>query len=76
MRDHPWAEQVATAVETVTGSRPTLSTSGGTSDARFIKDIAPVVELGLCNGLAHKDNELVSVTDLERLQRIYEEILR
>lgn len=73
--DHPWAEQVATAVEAVTGSRPTLSTSGGTSDARFIKDIAPVVELGLCNALAHKDNELVSLDDLESLQQIYAEIL-
>lgn len=72
---HPWAEQVATAVESVTGSRPILSTSGGTSDARFIKDIAPVVELGLCNVLAHKDNELVSLGDLEILQRIYEKIL-
>ncbi len=74
--DHPWADQVATAVESVTRSRPVLSTDGGTSDARFIKDIAPVVELGLCNALAHKNNELVSLNDLETLQEIYFTILK
>lgn len=73
--NHPWADQVAACVLSVTGSQPTLSTSGGTSDARFIKDIAPVVELGLCNSLAHKDNELVSVADLETLKEIYTNIL-
>ncbi len=74
--DHPWAEYVASKIETVTGIRPTLSTSGGTSDARFIKDIAPVVELGLCNTLAHKDNESVKITDLEVLKDIYAVLLK
>jgi len=62
-------------VEAETGAAPTLSTSGGTSDARFIRAYAPVLELGLCNRLAHQVDERVPVEDLERLTRIYGRIL-
>ncbi|MBW8309506.1 MAG: succinyl-diaminopimelate desuccinylase [Candidatus Paracaedibacteraceae bacterium] len=69
------ASNIAQAVEAVTGQLPTLSTSGGTSDARFIKDIAPVIEVGLLNQTAHQDDEHVSIEDLETLQAIYAKIL-
>lgn len=62
-------------VEAVTGAPPTLSTSGGTSDARFIRAYAPVLELGLCNGLAHQVDERVPVEDLELLTRVYGRLL-
>jgi len=54
-------ERVARAAERVTGRRPAFSTSGGTSDARFVKDHAPVVELGLVNATIHKTDENVPV---------------
>jgi succinyl-diaminopimelate desuccinylase len=67
--------KIAQAIEAVTGQAPILSTSGGTSDARFIKDIAPVVEVGLLNQTAHQDDEHVSIEDLQTLQAIYAQIL-
>lgn len=67
----PLVQAVTAAVTEVTGAAPTLSTSGGTSDARFIASYCPVVELGLCNATAHKVNEHVSLADLALLQRIY-----
>ncbi len=69
------ASKIAQAIEAVTGQPPALSTSGGTSDARFIKDIAPVVEVGLLNQTAHQDDEHVSIEDLQTLQAIYAKIL-
>lgn len=57
----------------VLGIKPELSTSGGTSDARFIKDYCPVIEFGLMSDQAHKANEHVRLTDLENLQKIYEQ---
>jgi len=72
----PFTELVALAVEQETGSRPKLSTGGGTSDARFIKDICPVVELGLPSGGMHGIDEHASLDDLEALSQIYERILR
>ncbi|WP_010300425.1 succinyl-diaminopimelate desuccinylase [Candidatus Odyssella thessalonicensis] len=68
-------EQIVNCIERITGKPPVLSTSGGTSDARFIKDIAPVVELGLLNAMAHQDNEQAAVSDLNLLQALYAEIL-
>lgn len=65
------SDVVAQAVEQVTGRAPDLSTTGGTSDARFIKDACPVVECGLINQTAHKVNESVAVEDIERLTQIY-----
>ena len=71
----PFTDLVAAAVEDVTGRRPSLSTGGGTSDARFIKDACPVVELGLVNATIHGVDERVSLADLEALSRIYERVL-
>lgn len=67
--------RVAGAVERVTGRRPAFSTSGGTSDARFVKDYAPVVELGLVNATIHKTDENVPVEEIETLTRIYQAVL-
>jgi len=63
------------AVETVTGKTPELSTTGGTSDARFIKDYCPVAEFGLTGKTMHKSDECVAVKDLETLTEIYSVIL-
>jgi succinyl-diaminopimelate desuccinylase len=59
------------AIEAVTGSRPELSTTGGTSDARFIKDLCPVAEFGLVSGTMHKIDERVPLADMALLERIY-----
>jgi len=59
------------AVNEITGKTPTLSTDGGTSDARFIKDYCPVVEFGLTTETIHKANENAKVADLEQLTAIY-----
>jgi succinyl-diaminopimelate desuccinylase len=71
----PLSDLIARAVETVLGTRPELGTAGGTSDARFIKDHAPVAEFGLLNETAHKVDERTSVADLERLGSIYGAVL-
>src|SRR5882757_1754192 len=68
-------ERVARAAERVTGRRPAFSTSGGTSDARFVKDHAPVVELGLVNATIHKTDENVPVEEIETLTRIYRAVI-
>ena len=69
-------DAVNNAVESVTGKLPELSTSGGTSDGRFIAPTgAQVIELGPCNATIHKVNESVSVKDLEDLTLMYERIL-
>ncbi len=66
-------DAVNAAIHTVTGIEPELSTSGGTSDGRFIADICPqVVELGPRNATIHKINEYVEVSDLDQLPRIYQ----
>jgi succinyl-diaminopimelate desuccinylase len=70
-----FTDLVAAAVTNVTGRKPALSTGGGTSDARFIKNACPVVELGLVNATIHAVNERVAVDDLEALSRIYERAL-
>jgi len=67
---------VAGAVKDVTGLTPELSTSGGTSDARFICKYAPVIEFGLANLTMHKIDENVPLSDIQRLADIYELILR
>lgn len=71
----PFTALVTDAVEEVTGRRPEASTSGGTSDARFIKDICPVVEFGLVGRTMHKVDEATPVADLKALTRIYERII-
>ncbi|MGB7655298.1 MAG: succinyl-diaminopimelate desuccinylase [Novosphingobium sp.] len=62
---------IADAVEAELGLRPEASTTGGTSDARFLKDLCPVIEFGLCNATMHKRDEAVAVADLDALARIY-----
>jgi succinyl-diaminopimelate desuccinylase len=59
----------------VTGRRPELSTTGGTSDARFIKDYCPVCEFGLVGATMHQVNERVETRDIETLTDIYEGVL-
>jgi succinyl-diaminopimelate desuccinylase len=66
---------VSSAIEAETGLTPELSTSGGTSDARFLSALCPVVEFGLINATMHKLDEAVSVQDLESLTRIYQRII-
>ena len=66
---------VAAAVTAVTGVTPELSTSGGTSDARFIRALAPVVEFGLVGTTMHKVDEQVAVTDVRTLTDIYEQLI-
>jgi len=70
----PFAEIVTSAVEAELGIMPELSTSGGTSDARFLKEFCPVIELGLCNATMHKTDEAVALADLDALARIYRRI--
>jgi succinyl-diaminopimelate desuccinylase len=63
------------AIEEVTGRQPELSTSGGTSDARFISNYCPVIEFGLVGQTMHQIDERTPVADLERLTKIYRGIL-
>jgi succinyl-diaminopimelate desuccinylase len=74
---HPGAftDLLSAAVERVTGHAPELSTTGGTSDARFIKDHCPVAELGLAGTTMHKADECASLADIESLTRIYQAVL-
>ena len=70
-RDEKLVETLSASVEAVGGVRPELSTSGGTSDARFIKDHCPVVEFGLVGQTMHMVDERVALSDLETLTQIY-----
>jgi succinyl-diaminopimelate desuccinylase len=70
-----FTDLVARAIFDVTGRRCVLSTSGGTSDARFIKSVCPVVEVGLVGASMHGVDENVDVDDIEALARIYERAL-
>ena len=72
----PFTEVVAEAVREATGRDPELSTSGGTSDARFIRALCPVVEFGLVGATMHKVDEQAPVADLEALTRAYEGVIR
>lgn len=74
-KDDALIETLGAAVETETGRRPELSTGGGTSDARFIKNYCPVVEFGLVGQTMHKVDECVSLEDLDRLTAIYKRFL-
>ncbi|TCJ39732.1 succinyl-diaminopimelate desuccinylase [Parafrankia sp. BMG5.11] len=67
---------VADAIHAETGLTPELSTTGGTSDARFLKDLCPVIEFGLLNATMHKTDEAVALADLEVLARIYTRVAR
>lgn len=71
----PFTKLLAEVTTDVIGRAPELSTTGGTSDARFIKDYCPVVELGLPGGTMHKADECVPVAEIEKLTALYERIL-
>ena len=64
------------AAENILGRRPELSTSGGTSDARFITNYAPVAEFGLVGATMHQVNERVDIADIDTLAAIYKDVLR
>ena len=67
---------VSAAVKEVTGLTPEFSTTGGTSDARFIHEYAEVIEFGLINKSAHQVDENCRVDELEKLEKIYLKILQ
>jgi len=71
----PLVDTLSAAIEAETGRRPALTTGGGTSDARFIKDCCPVVEFGLVNQTIHQVDERVPLADLETLTRIYQRFI-
>ncbi|MGE0338626.1 MAG: succinyl-diaminopimelate desuccinylase [Xanthobacteraceae bacterium] len=71
----PFVDLLSEAIAEITSKTPKLSTTGGTSDARFIKDYCPVVEFGLVGQTMHKIDERVPVADLEALSRIYQRVL-
>ncbi len=70
-----FTEIIQNAAQKVTGIRPELSTTGGTSDARFIKDYCPVCEFGIVGATLHQINENVLIDDIMKLKDIYKEIL-
>jgi succinyl-diaminopimelate desuccinylase len=71
----PFTDLVAAAVADVTGQAPELSTSGGTSDARFIRALCPVVELGLVGATMHAVDERAPVAEIRQLQAVYERLI-
>ena len=70
-----FSDLLSDVIERVTGVRPELSTTGGTSDARFIKNYCPVAEFGLISETMHKTDERVALVDLAALTKIYEAVL-
>jgi succinyl-diaminopimelate desuccinylase len=70
-----WTDMMREAIRAVTGRTPVLSTTGGTSDARFISRYFPVAEFGLVGHTMHKPNECVSIAELEQLSAIYSAML-
>jgi succinyl-diaminopimelate desuccinylase len=71
----PFTELAVAAIEDVTGRKPELSTTGGTSDARFIASYCPVIEFGLVGQTMHQIDERASVADIEKLTKVYRGIL-
>jgi succinyl-diaminopimelate desuccinylase len=71
----PFVDLVSGAIEAVTGNAPKLSTTGGTSDARFIKNYCPVLEFGLVGQTMHQVDERTPVADLVTLTAVYRAIL-
>jgi succinyl-diaminopimelate desuccinylase len=74
-RPGPFTDLLGNAIAKVTGVFPQYSTTGGTSDARFIKDVCPVAEIGVPGGTMHKVDECVPVEEINRLVDVYESIL-
>jgi succinyl-diaminopimelate desuccinylase len=71
-----WTGLVADSVAAVAGIRPAMTTSGGTSDARFVANYCPVVEVGMVNKSIHQVDEYCKLADLEQCTAIYREILK
>jgi succinyl-diaminopimelate desuccinylase len=71
----PFTDLAVSAIEEITGRKPELSTSGGTSDARFISSYCPVIEFGLVGQTMHQIDERTPVSDLEKLTKIYRGVL-
>lgn len=71
----PFTDLVAAAVADVAGAAPELSTSGGTSDARFIRALCPVIEVGLVGKTMHQVDERAPVDEIRTLQRVYARII-
>lgn len=71
----PFSTLISDAISSVTGLEPALSTTGGTSDARFLSKLAPTVEFGLVNATMHKTDEAVALADLTALTEIYAAVL-
>lgn len=74
-KEGDFSELVSRSIQEHLGTKPELSTTGGTSDARYIKNYCPVVEFGLVGQTMHKIDEHVSVADIEQLANIYTSIL-
>ncbi|TIU43369.1 MAG: M20/M25/M40 family metallo-hydrolase, partial [Mesorhizobium sp.] len=74
-RDERLIDTLSSSVKATVGRKPALSTSGGTSDARFIKDYCPVVEFGLVGQTMHMVDERVALADLETLTGIYQRFI-
>ena len=71
----PFTDLAAAAIAEITGIKPNLSTTGGTSDARFIKDYCPVLEFGLVGQTMHAVDERTPVADLAALTAVYRRII-
>jgi succinyl-diaminopimelate desuccinylase len=71
----PFTEVIAAAVREAAGREPELSTSGGTSDARFIRALCPVVEVGLVGRTMHQVDERAPVAEIRQLQAVYERLI-
>ncbi|MFH0295639.1 succinyl-diaminopimelate desuccinylase [Bradyrhizobium sp. 31Argb] len=71
----PFTDLAVAAIEAVTGRKPELSTSGGTSDARFISSCCPVIEFGLVGQTMHQIDERAPIADLEKLTQVYRGVL-
>ena len=69
-------DSLVQSIKTVTRCNPILSTTGGTSDARFISEICPVVEFGLVGKTMHKVNEMVEVRSIDKLTKIYHQFIK
>ena len=71
----PTIQMARKIIKKITKINPVFSTTGGTSDARFIKKISPCLEFGLVNKTMHRVDECVSLKDLKNLVKIYENII-
>ena len=69
-------KKIQKIIQKETGQKAKLSTSGGTSDARFIKDIAPCIEFGLVGNTMHQVDERSSIKDMKKLKLIYLKIIK